>query len=102
MLKRIILIIIAILLSLPSAGNTGKAGKNYHFTSKRTKSVILGLENFVSKYARKYRGKEAAVVTNHTGTDYNLRRNLNLIRNRGIRISLILAPEHGLASASCA
>ncbi len=70
--------------------------RKYYLTNTKSKRVITGLENFVSRYARKYKKKNAAVVTNHTGVDHYLRRNINLMRNKGIEITLILAPEHGL------
>ncbi len=70
--------------------------RSYYLQSPRTKRVITGLENFISGYASRYKGKTAAVVTNNTGIDFYLNRNLNLLRNKGIEITLILAPEHGI------
>ena len=93
MAKRIIIAVICIFFTFQDY-SSGK--RSYHFTRTKSKRVITGLENFISKYARRYKGKIATVVTNQTGVDYYLRRNLNQIRNKGIEIALILAPEHGI------
>ncbi len=93
MTRHVIVLIICFLFAFHSPSSGKKA---YHFNIPKTKRVYTGLENFVYKYAEKYKGKIATVVTNHTGVDFHLRRNINLIRNKGIEIALILAPEHGL------
>ncbi len=93
MIKHIFVLIICIFLIFPSY-STGKI--KYHFTTSRSKRVYTGLEIFISRYAKRYKGRIATVVTNQTGVDFRLRRNINLIRNRGIEVALILAPEHGL------
>lgn len=93
MAKKIILISILIFFNFPliSEGN-----RSYYIPHVKSRRVITGLENFVENHAKKYSGVSAAVVTNHTGVDFYLRRNLTLLRNRGIEITLLLAPEHGL------
>ncbi|MBN2159418.1 MAG: DUF1343 domain-containing protein [Spirochaetes bacterium] len=58
--------------------------------------VSTGLERFVFWSAKRYRGKKAALVTNHSGYDYRLRQNIELLRGKGIVISMILEPEHGI------
>lgn len=58
--------------------------------------VSIGLENFIASKAKKYRGKKAALVTNHSGYDFNLEQNIRLLRDRGIDIIMIMAPEHGI------
>ncbi|TFH39826.1 MAG: DUF1343 domain-containing protein [Chrysiogenales bacterium] len=58
--------------------------------------VKTGLEKFISGRAKKYRGKRAALVTNHSGYDSRLRQNIRLLRGRGIDIAMVFEPEHGL------
>lgn len=58
--------------------------------------VITGLEVFTGEYAKEYSGKSALLVTNHSGVDFDLNQNITLLRNRGIVIKTVLAPEHGL------
>jgi len=36
------------------------------------------------------------MVTNNSGYDYYLRRNIHLLKNKGIQVTMILEPEHGL------
>jgi len=75
---------------------TGCASKiNYHFQSSG-RIVHTGLENFILDKAALYRGKKAVLVTNHSGVDFNLKQNLQLLRGNGIEISNALAPEHGI------
>jgi uncharacterized protein YbbC (DUF1343 family) len=71
-------------------------GKSYNLSNGSSKRIILGLENFLDHYADKYKGKRAAVVTNHSGVDFYLQNNINLFREKHIEIALIFAPEHGL------
>lgn len=58
--------------------------------------VYTGLENFINGAAKKYKGKKAAVVTNHSGFDFFLRQNIRLLRDKGVVITMIMAPEHGM------
>jgi uncharacterized protein YbbC (DUF1343 family) len=59
-------------------------------------SVKTGLDIFLEDHAKEYKGKRIALVTNHSGVDRDLRQNIDLLRNKGIEIALILAPEHGI------
>jgi len=68
----------------------------YNLPAKNSRRVYTGLENFISGDAKKYRGKRAVLVTNHSGVDFDLRKNIDLLRERGMEISIILAPEHGV------
>lgn len=71
-------------------------GKSYHLSNGSSKKITLGLENFLKNYAHKYKGKRAAIVTNHSGVDFYLQSNINLFRDKCIEIAVIFAPEHGL------
>ncbi len=68
----------------------------YNLPVREIKRVYTGLENFIDNYADRYRGKRAAIVTNHSGVDFELRRNIELFRERGIEIAVVFAPEHGI------
>ncbi len=59
-------------------------------------SVRTGLERFIRDHAEEYRGKRAVLITNHSGVDRRLRGNIRLLRERGIIITTVLSPEHGL------
>ena len=67
----------------------------YHMNSDGP-SIVTGLERFVKGDIRQYRDKRVVLVTNHSGVDYQLQQNIQLLRNNGIRIAFVLAPEHGL------
>jgi len=71
-------------------------GRSYNISNGNSKKITIGLENFLNNYAYKYKGKRAAVVTNHSGVDFYLQNNINLFRNKQIEIVVIFAPEHGL------
>ncbi len=80
----------AILVSAACAG-----APRYNLNAKGPR-VTTGLERFASWRAKKYRGRRAALVTNHSGYDSGLRQNARLLRERGIEIAMLLEPEHGL------
>ncbi len=71
-------------------------GPSYYLSDSTTGRTRTGLENFISNYASGYKGKKAALVTNHSGVDFYLRQNIELIRKKNIKITMIFAPEHGL------
>ncbi|MDY6969658.1 MAG: DUF1343 domain-containing protein [Spirochaetota bacterium] len=56
----------------------------------------VGLENFIDNYIHKYKGKKTVVVTNHSGLDFQLNKNIDLLRKNGLEIVFLLVPEHGL------
>ncbi len=68
-------------------------GYYLHTSSRR---VHTGLERFIKRYAHRYEGKKAVIVTNHSGVDFYLKNNIRLFKEKGIKISAVLAPEHGL------
>ncbi len=69
---------------------------NYNLPARRNRRVYSGLENFIANEAKRYRGKKVVIVTNHSGVDFQLRKNIDLVRSRGIEVCFILAPEHGI------
>jgi uncharacterized protein YbbC (DUF1343 family) len=68
---------------------------NYHLRSGGPRART-GLENFISSGAAAYKGRKAALVTNHSGYDFYLRHNIELLREKGIAVSMVLSPEHGI------
>ncbi len=82
-----------LIIALFAAHCAGEA--QYHLRSDGRR-VRTGLENFIGSKAKKYRGKSAALVTNHSGYDFDLRQNIQLLREKGINVSMVFAPEHGV------
>jgi len=89
MRKYILTALTSLLLSCSSAEIT------YHLNAEGER-VYTGLEKFIEDYAERYRGKRAAVVTNHSGVNFRLRRNITLFREKGIELVAFFAPEHGI------
>ena len=86
-------IIAALMTAICAAGCASDI--NYHLRSEGHR-VRTGLENFISSRAAAYKGRKAALVTNHSGYDFDLRQNIELFREKGIAVSMVLAPEHGI------
>lgn len=68
----------------------------YYHLFEKGRRVRTGLEVFCDQKAKRYAGMKAAVVTNNSGYDYHLQRNIYLLKNKGIQVTMILEPEHGL------
>jgi len=67
----------------------------YYLPGERTR-VKTGLEVFLKKYADDYRDKTAILITNHSGVDIYMRDNISLLREKGITVTMVMAPEHGI------
>jgi len=93
-MKRIVIYIIPWFFLLLFDYSSGEG--SYYLSAPNSKRVYLGLENFIDNYALEYKGKRAVVVTNHSGVNFCLERNIDLIRNKHIEIAFVLAPEHGI------
>ncbi len=68
----------------------------YYHLNRNNHRVKTGLEVFIKDHAYRYRGVKTILVTNHSGVNFTLRQNIGLLREKGIPIVLVLAPEHGL------
>jgi len=68
----------------------------HYYRANNAKRVFSGLENFIDDSAEDYAGKKAVIVTNHSGVDFSLNRNIDLFRQKGINVIMVLAPEHGI------
>lgn len=56
----------------------------------------LGLDMLSDSSIRGLRNLRVALVTNQTGKDMQGRRNIDVLRARGLKLACILTPEHGL------
>lgn len=85
-------------LFLPMFLGCSTSGNDIQYTIQAQNGHIVqtGLENFIKHHASAYRGKLAVLVTNHSGTDFNLQHNIDLLRSKGILVAFVLVPEHGL------
>ena len=79
-----------------SAAYLRRGEPQYHLSLRRQAGSAPAWKNSSMSKAKKYRGKNAALVTNHSGYDFDLRQNIQLLRERGINVSMVLAPEHGV------
>jgi uncharacterized protein YbbC (DUF1343 family)/CubicO group peptidase (beta-lactamase class C family) len=57
--------------------------------------VMTGLDALAAQRFAPLRGKRVGLITNHTGIDKNGRRNIDLMRAQGIKITALFSPEHG-------
>ncbi len=80
-----------LLILTAGCGNT----VSYNLNSGGSR-VSTGIEKFINGPVKKYKGRKAALVTNHSGYDYDFHQNIQLLRDSGIAVSFILAPEHGI------
>ena len=87
---------VIILIILLFASSCAHQEVYYNLPARRSRKVETGLERFARDYALKYRGKNIAIVTNHSGVDSNLKHIVGILRDRGIIVNFALAPEHGL------
>lgn len=61
--------------------------------------VVLGVDKFID-VAKKWCGtKGIAVLTNASGVDSQLRKNIDVFMQKGIKVEKIFVPEHGLESS---
>lgn len=67
----------------------------YDFPARSYRRVHTGLENFSKHEITRYKGKHAALVINHSSVNANFRHIIDIIREGGIIIDFVLAPEHG-------
>ncbi|HHW18495.1 MAG TPA: DUF1343 domain-containing protein [Firmicutes bacterium] len=56
--------------------------------------VIPGLEVLLRDGL--FKGKKLGLVTNHTGVDFELNQNVDLLLKQGYRVTTLFSPEHGL------
>lgn len=59
---------------------------------------IFGLEAIPDALLQQLKSKRIGLITNQTGKTQQGKRNIDFLRDRGLRIANILVPEHGLDS----
>ena len=59
--------------------------------------TLTGLDVLESQGFESLKGKRIGLITNHTGLDRKGRRNLDAMREAGVRVAALFSPEHGLA-----
>ncbi len=66
------------------------------YPRKTTKHVRTGLDVLEDEHFRSLAGKRVGLITNQTGIDRNGRRNVDVMREAGVRVTALFAPEHGI------
>jgi uncharacterized protein YbbC (DUF1343 family) len=59
-------------------------------------AVQTGLDVWESDKFAALAGRRVGLITNHTGLDRSGRRNIDLMREAGVRLTALFSPEHGL------
>jgi uncharacterized protein YbbC (DUF1343 family)/CubicO group peptidase (beta-lactamase class C family) len=58
--------------------------------------VLTGLDVLEAEKFAALAGKRIGLITNHTGLDRRGRRNVDAMREAGVRVTALFAPEHGI------
>ena len=58
--------------------------------------VLTGLDVLEADKFAALEGKRIGLITNHTGLDRNGKRNVDAMREAGVRVTALFAPEHGI------
>ena len=61
----------------------------------RNAATKTGLDTLVDKNFELFRGKRIGLITNQTGLDRMGRRNVDLMKQAGIKVAALFSPEHG-------
>ncbi len=83
-------------VSLTSFNET-LAGPGARRTVTRNSPVMTGLDVLAAQNFAPLAGRNVGLITNHTGLSRDMRRNVDLMRAAGIRVTAIFSPEHGMA-----
>lgn len=62
----------------------------------RNGEVLTGLDVLAREKFAPLAGKRVGLITNHTGLDRQGRRNVDLMREAGVRVTALFSPEHGI------
>jgi len=77
--------------------NEALAGAGVHREVARNGATRTGLDVLVDQKFQPFQGKRIGLITNQTGVDRLGRRNVDLMRQAGIRVAALFSPEHGIA-----
>jgi uncharacterized protein YbbC (DUF1343 family)/CubicO group peptidase (beta-lactamase class C family) len=58
--------------------------------------TLTGLDVLVAEQFAVFKGRRIGLITNHTGLDREGKRNVDLMRQAGVRVTALYSPEHGL------
>ncbi len=72
-----------------------KSTEIYHLTDG-VGPIKTGLDVFLEHNLNAYKDKKIMLITNHSGRNSHLEQNLKLLRSRGLQITTLCAPEHGI------
>lgn len=64
------------------------------------KPVKLGLDVFLERFIDRYKNLRIGLVTNATGINKDLRRNIDLFVESGLKLVKLFGPEHGIFTAA--
>lgn len=67
--------------------------------SGRNGATLTGLDVLEAENFQPLQGKRIGLITNQTGLDRQGRRNIDVMKQAGIRIAALFSPEHGFAGA---
>ncbi len=67
--------------------------------SGRNGATRTGLDVLAAEKFQQFAGKRIGLITNQTGVDREGRRNIDLMREAGVKIAALFSPEHGFAGA---
>lgn len=70
-------------------------GAGVHRQIARNGSTLTGLDVLEAEKFQPLAGKRIGLITNHTGVDRLGRRNVDLMRQAGVRVAALFSPEHG-------
>ena len=62
----------------------------------RNGATLTGLDVLENEKFQPLAGKRIGLITNHTGVDRQGRRNLDVMRQAGVNVAAVFAPEHGI------
>jgi len=77
--------------------NEALGGAGVHREVARNGATRTGLDVLVDQKFQPFQGKRIGLITNQTGVDRLGRRNVDLMREAGIRVAALFSPEHGIA-----
>jgi len=59
-------------------------------------SFKLGIENISPQFVQQFAGKKIGLITNQSGIDQRGRRTVDILREKGLTVAYLFAPEHGI------
>jgi len=75
--------------------NETLAGPGARRQVARTGATLTGLEVLAAQKFAPLAGKRVGIITNQSGVDRQGRRNIDLMKQAGIKVAAIFSPEHG-------